>query len=172
MYYMLKRYCIALTLTVFSITETFSQEWETGAWLGVSNYFGDLNTATSFRALWPAGGLIVRRNYDAHWSMRYSLNVGMLSYKDKFSKYPYQLARNLEFKSNVFDLTTQLEFNFFEYITGDKDAFFSPYLLAGLSIFYFQPKADYDNLGNTSLKKLGTEGQSYSKKRYSLLQEL
>lgn len=170
MYYMLKRYCIALLLTFFSVTETFSQEWETGSWLGVSNYFGDLNTSTSFRAIWPAGGLIVRRNYDAHWAMRYSVNVGMLSYKDEYSNYVFQQARNLEFKSNVFDLTAQLEFNFFEYITGDKDAFFSPYLLGGLSIFYFQPKASFDNRRNRSLRQLGTEGQSYSKKRYALLQ--
>lgn len=150
-----------------SVITAKSQSWEVGGWLGVSNYFGDLNTATDFRTVFPAGGVILKRNYNPNWSLKYTISGSRLSFKDKYSPYVYQKARNLDFSSLIIEASIQMEFNFFEYITGDPDRFFSPYLTGGLAIFYFQPRAKFVGGTFKNLRPLGTEGQSYARSAYS-----
>ena len=71
------------------------------------------------------------------------------------------------FKSNIFDGTAQFEFNFLPYIHGSKDQFYTPYLFAGFSVFYFNPKAELD--GETyELRPLGTEGQFKGDEYYTV----
>ncbi|NTW34188.1 MAG: cation transporter, partial [Bacteroidetes bacterium] len=81
--------------------------------------------------------------------------------------------RNLSFKSSLFEVSSQIELNFFPYTTGNKDKnYFTPYLFIGVSFFSFNPKASYDGVWY-DLQPLGTEGQGNSvypdRKPYSLV---
>lgn len=135
-----------------------AQRWELGGWAGISNYFGDLNTNTSFEYLGPAGGALLRYNWNRRWAYKVGLGAGVVAYEDIASHYPYQKARNLSFSSNIFEMTNEVEFNFFRYEKERIDYRFTPYLTTGIVVFYFNPKAEYE--GTTySLRDLGTEGQ-------------
>lgn len=137
----------------------FSQKgYELGGWLGLSNYFGDLNTRLSIQNAGLAGGLSGRYNFNNRISAKSSLGLARIRANDDNSSNTYERIRNLRFRSNVIDLTILGEFNFYDYIHGSTLDNWTPYLAMGFSIFRFNPKADLN--GQTwSLRDLGTEGQ-------------
>jgi hypothetical protein len=145
----------ALTLTASTVK---AQQWEFGAWVGIANYFGDLNTNTSFEYLGPGGGALMRYNWSKRWAYKLSLNAGIVGYEDVASAYPYQQARNLSFKSNIFEIANEVEFNFFRYEKERREYNFTPYLTTGFSVFYFNPTAEFEGK-KYNLRDLGTEGQ-------------
>jgi hypothetical protein len=88
--------------------------YELGGWVGGAVYYGDLNTT-----LWPrkpglAAGLTARYNFNTRVSLRSSLNFGRIAGDDALSDNNFERNRNLSFRSNIFDLTSGIEFNFFE----------------------------------------------------------
>lgn len=141
--------------------------WEAGGWLGTSYYFGDLNTSFNLSRPGLAGGLIARWNFNERVCLKFGANYGSVRAFDSDSNNSYEKARNLGFKSNIFDGTAQLEFNFLPYIHGSKDQFYTPYLLAGFSVFYFNPKAEINGEW-VDLRPLGTEGQFKGDEYYTV----
>lgn len=144
---------------LFFVQISFAQKgFEVGGWLGGAVYYGDLNTTLIPKKPGLAGGLMARYNFNTRISMRTGLNFGRVAGDDVLSDNTFEKNRNLSFRSNVFDITSGLEFNFFEYVHGSHDNAFTPYLIGGFSIFSYNPKA---KLGNEwiALRPLGTEGQ-------------
>lgn len=142
--------------------------WELGAWTGVSYYFGDLNTAFNLNKPGLAGGLSGRYNFNPRLSLGFNANYGSISADDKLSKNEFELARNLNFRSNIFEISSQFEFNFLRYVHGDKNYSFSPYLFGGVSAFSFKPVTELEGV-NYSLRDYGTEGQFFGEE-YNLFQ--
>lgn len=132
--------------------------WEAGPWAGVSYYFGDLNTSYDLTKPQFAAGMIARYNFNNRLALKFSGNYGYILADDADSKNVYERARNLSFESPIIDASAQFEFNFLPYIHGSRDEFFTPYLFAGLSAFYFNPQAELDGELH-ELRALGTEGQ-------------
>lgn len=141
--------------------------WEAGGWIGSSFYFGDLNTEFNLKPA-LAGGAVARYNFNNRVCFKFSANYGTVSAYDSDSKNTFQQTRNLHFRSRIFDGTGQLEFNFLPYVHGSRDQFYTPYLFAGLSVFHFEPQAEY--MGDwVDLRPLGTEGQ-FKGEEYSTIQ--
>ena len=142
---------------------------EVGVFLGGSYYLGDLNPSKHFLGTKFAGGIVYRYNISPRWALKVSALLGGLEASDAVSK--ANIERNLSFKTYIFDFSPQIEFNFLQYITGDKHYFISPYIFVGVSVFNFEPKASIDGKWY-SLQSLGTEGQRTtivgSDKPYSL----
>ncbi len=171
----MKQYFYSYILVVLVLTglalpsRAQAQEWDYGVWAGFSNYFGDLNTRTSFEYMGPGGGAFARYNMGTRFAWKNGFNYGSVSYADEASPDPFQRARNLSFKSNILEITSQIEINFFRY-EPRKDRFkFTPYLTFGISGFYFNPKAELDGEW-IALQPVGTEGQNdpdSGKKPYS-----
>ena len=90
-----------------------------------------------------AAGAIARYNFNTRLSLKFGANYGNVSATDVDAENTFERARNLHFKSTIFDGTFQFEFNFLNYVHGSTDEFFTPYLFAGASVFYFNPKAEY-----------------------------
>lgn len=157
----LNRYTIlTLGAVIFCLQITSAQMtgWETGGWLGVSNYFGDLNTDWRVNRIHLAGGAAARYNFNDRLAVRIGASYGRISATDADSKNIFEQRRNLSFHSILLDGTAQFEFNFLPYVHGHRDFFFTPYMFVGPTGFYFNPKADYE--GETyTLVELGTEGQ-------------
>jgi len=149
---------VFITAVTLLVTETKAQHWEFGGWVGISNYFGDLNTNTSFEYLGPGGGALMRYNWRNSWAYKLGFNAGIIGFEDVASDYPYQQARNLSFQSNLFELSNEVEFNFFRYEKERREYNFTPYLTTGFSVFYFNPTAKLDGV-KYDLRDLGTEGQ-------------
>lgn len=132
--------------------------FELGAWGGISNYFGDLNTNWRVNRVHLSGGLGARYNFNDRLSARLGFTYGKISAFDSDSKNEFELRRNLSFESILIDGTAQFEFNFMPYVHGHRDFFYTPYMFAGVSMFYFNPRAELDGQWY-NLPEQGTEGQ-------------
>jgi len=134
--------------------------------IGAAYYFGDINTSFDLSKPGPAVNIYGRYNLDERISVKLGFYYGRISGDDSRSDNAFRRARNLDFFSDVWDGTFQLEFNFFPYIHGSRDRFFTPYIFAGLSAFQYNPKTKLD--GETfALRGFGTEGQDLGEE-YSL----
>lgn len=148
--------CALLLLT--HVAQAQMHGWEVGGWLGTSNYFGDLNTNFRVNRLHLAGGVGARYNINDRLAFRIGANRGRVSAYDSDSKNIYEQRRNLHFWSDVTDVSAQFEFNFFSYIHGHREYYFTPYVYVGPSFFWFNPKAELNGV-TYQLRNMGTEGQ-------------
>ena len=136
-----------------------AQYYEIGGFMGMSNYFGDLQAThmepTEFNL---AYGLFARINLNRHLSGKVSFTRGQISGNDFNSDTPSgRRQRNLSFDSKIYELAITGEFNFIPYdIRNNKIAAF--YVFGGISGFYFNPTAELDGK-QYYLRDLGTEGQ-------------
>lgn len=132
--------------------------WEVGGRLGTSFYFGDLNTDFDISRPGPMLGFGTHYNLNNRLALGFMLNGSRVYYRDDYSTNLFQQARNLSFRSDIYEFATRMEFNFMEYIHGDIEHGVTPYLHGGLSAFYYRPSAKLDGV-RYSLRPLGTEGQ-------------
>lgn len=152
-----KRTVIILVFSLLS-TSSKAQEWEFGAWLGASGYFGDLNPTDPFKFTDPAGSLNVRYAYSPFNAFKLAFTYGRIRGNDADSKFALHRLRNLSFYSDIYEVALLYEYYFFPYYVGSGKNSFTPYVFTGLSGFKFEPKADLN--GTTyKLRELGTEGQ-------------
>jgi hypothetical protein len=136
-----------------------AQEAEIGAWLGMANYFGDLNPAFSFKEPRWAGGVFYRYNLNPRMAIRGGLNYGRVKASDsKNKRSPYPQVRNLSFETDILELALTYELNFFKFQPA-KGKYFTPYIFIGASVFYYNPFTSYEG-NKTYLQALGTEGQN------------
>ncbi len=162
----------SLLLCVHTVNaQQFYASTEYGLALGAAHYFGDLNPNYGLQKPMAAGGVFIRQHLNPYISVRGSLNYTYLEYADALSKNAYQKERNLSFSSNILEAALVAEFNFFWFSTGDPRHRFTPYLMGGLGVFYFEPMAKYAGR-NYKLRLLGTEGQNtnieeYKKRKYT-----
>lgn len=153
----MKRIILILISSGF-ISGAYAQSSELGAWLGTANYFGDLNTETSFRFVHPAGGILYRYDFNNRFSFRINAVYARVSADDKFSPNVWERVRNLSFYSDIFEGSGQFEFNFLPLVPDKPGKFFTPYLTTGFGGFYFNPKTIYNGQA-VRLQPLHTEGE-------------
>lgn len=156
---------------------------------GASNFLGELGGANQigtffvrdleFKATRPSAQIAIRYKFNNRFAVKGGFYYQLLNGSDKLTKEPFRNNRNLSFRSNVLEVSGQLEF----FITkeqqgsrykiknakGLKNYDFQAYLFAGVGGFYFNPQAKYR--GNwENLQPLGTEGQGLADgpgKKYS-----
>jgi len=161
-----------------------------GLYLGGSNYWGDLTR--DYQPLWSktklAGGLLCRYNVSPYITFKGSALYGQIQGSDKNYSYDlYRTRRNLSFKSDIVEFSAQIEWNILGYENTRTNYGWSPYLFGGVSVFRFNPKAQFNYISGLhdpslqsqsgewiELQPLGTEGQETTKfndkRRYSLTQ--
>lgn len=165
------KYILKVSIIFFiSLTSisTFAQKgYELGGWLGTSYYFGDLNTNLKITKPGLAIGAIARYNFNTRISVRTSLSYARVGADDADSRNNFEKNRNLSFRSNIFDLSNVIEFNFFSYEHGSRTQNKTPYLFGGFNIFHFNPVAEL-NEEKYKLRDFGTEGQQPGQE-YSLV---
>jgi len=150
---------IAFTGVQKASAQYFYSGQEYGFALGGSQYFGDLNTNYGFKYVRPAGGAFIRFHLNPFIGIRTSLNYARVGYDDKYSNDPFEKRRNLNFKSDILELSVQGEFNFVRFATGDFNSRFTPYLTLGVGAFYYNPYTHFQGK-RYYLRPLGTEGQN------------
>ncbi len=160
---------------IASYSQVHDIEHEVGIMVGAGHYFGDLNPNLDFQKPGPSGSVFWRMNLNDRFALRTSIGYMNVAYKDEYSSFVLNKQRNLSFKSSIFDIHSQMEFNFLNFV---KNVFYneqgwrySPYISMGAGVFFFNPQAEY-NGKIYNLQAIGTEGQndpSYSKnQRYNL----
>ncbi|MCH8902517.1 MAG: outer membrane beta-barrel protein [Bacteroidetes bacterium] len=185
---------IALILPRFSNAQKLASSGrEFGITLGATSFYGDLGGANKIgRPLFwdlelsmtkPVVGAMYRVNMTKYVGLRADLAWAMLSGDDKliqprctYCDEWYRKYRNLHFRTSIIELSGRVEVNLMRYQIGDRFRDnFTPYLFAGVGLFWFDPKAR-NRTGNywVRLRPLGTEGQGLpqypDRKKYSPVQ--
>ena len=166
-------FIIAFAFSLSTKAQQFKPNTEIGILLGTSYYLGDLNT-THFNQPLAAAGLIIRKNIDKRFV--YKAEVMYLNIKSDERNSEDTIAKNrgLHFKSPIYELSGQVEFNFLPFQPENPLYTWTPYVYTGISIFHFNPKAENKNGEWVDLQELGTEGQGTTlfpdRKKYSLVQ--
>ncbi|RYZ55386.1 MAG: hypothetical protein EOP49_02935 [Sphingobacteriales bacterium] len=163
---------LAFFLFVLLCQQAKAQNFYSGSEFGISfggsQYFGDLNDERGFRFIRPAFGGFARYHLNPYISARANVLFTRVGYNDKFSSNVYNQRRNLNFQSNVYELSLQAEFNFFRFSTGEIGNRWTPYLTGGIGAFYYDPFSEFDGK-KYFLRPLGTEGQNagFNERKYS-----
>ncbi len=127
---------------------------EVGVFGGGSYYIGDLNPVWHFNMTKPAYGALARLNFNPRLTAKLSYSKGKVTGDDAKTKATDN--RNLSFLTIINDVSLTGEFNFWEYYTGSKRNYFTPYIMGGASMFFYNPKS----LSGVDLRSIGTEGQN------------
>jgi hypothetical protein len=154
-------------------TKVQAQYWETGATIGGTSSISDLqpNTPTngSFGLTY---GALARLHFSPILSFKAMCLTGSFYATDRYAKGSRRL-RNLEAKTQYYELSTTAEFNLTHYDVMDSKIT-APYLFVGIAGFYFNPQArlNVNEKTWTNLRLLGTEGQTLEggKKTYKPIQ--
>ncbi len=165
--------------------------YELGASIGTMNCFTDLGGRKgngknfikdiNFKNSQFAGSIYFITSYRYFISVRIEGTFGRVKAADNAlknisSSSPYRYQRNLSFRSTINEmmLVTEIHPVYFKRFTKDeKLPRYSPYLVAGIGYFSFNPKAKI-NKSWVDLKPLSTEGEGFSeypdRKPYKLKQ--
>ena len=155
----MKGYLLSV-FVLFSCVQLYGQKgYELGVLAGASFYVGDLNPNYSLKTPGPSLMVLGRYNFNNRTSIRADIAAGRLIGKDNLSENAFQKARNLSVRTDYIDGSIDLEFNFFPYIHGSRNYYFTPYVFGGLGFTYYNPKAKLNDEWH-ALRPLGTEGQA------------
>ncbi len=167
---------LASLFIFISTTESNAQykpNQEFGILGGTGYYIGDMNS-THFNNLRVAGGITYRKNFDRRFTFKSSALYTNVYANDENSIDAIKVNRNLKFKSDIIELSGQIEFNFLAYETGNSLYNWTPFIFTGVSIFNYNPQAEGSDGQWYYLQELGTEGQGTTsfpnRKKYSLTQ--
>tara|TARA_B110000914_G_scaffold85453_1_gene75294 strand:- start:333 stop:1181 length:849 start_codon:yes stop_codon:yes gene_type:complete len=167
---------LAVLFIFISTTESNAQykpNQEFGILGGTGYYIGDMNS-THFNNLRVAGGITYRKNFDRRFTFKSSALYTNVYANDENSIDVIKVNRNLKFKSDIIELSGQIEFNFLPYETGNSLYKWTPFIFTGVSIFNYNPQAEGSDGQWYNLQELGTEGQGTTsfpnRKKYSLTQ--
>ena len=166
-------FIFAFMFSFSSKAQQFIPNTEIGVLLGTSYYLGDLNTI-HFNQPLPAAGLIIRQNIDKRFTYKAELMYLNIKSDERNSEDTIAKNRRLHFKSPIYELSGQVEFNFLPYQSGNPLYTWTPYVYTGVSIFHFNPQAENSKGSWVDLQELGTEGQGTTsfpnRNKYSLIQ--
>lgn len=149
----IKSSLVALIIMLFALPSS-AQTMELGLFGGGSYYIGDMNPAMHFKHTQIAYGALARFNVNRRWAFKVAYSRGKIKGDD--ATVQAATNRGLNFKSTINDISAVAEFNFWEYFTGSKKNYFTPYIYAGIAFFTFKPTS----LDGVALQPLGTEGQN------------
>ncbi|MBO4740052.1 MAG: hypothetical protein J5605_00240 [Bacteroidales bacterium] len=150
-------------------SQTLRKDAEAGLLLGAMNYIGDLNNQKITGKLNYAASALFRYDFHPRWAVQFGLAYGNVEGGN-----PDVIeARNLSFRSNIIEGSLTVQFNFVPYQRGAYAQRLTPYMFAGIGVFGFNPKAQYNGVWY-ELQPLCTEGQGLSqypdRKPYNLIQ--
>jgi hypothetical protein len=161
---------IAITLSSYYVKAQYNFDF--GVNLGASSFLGELGGPDeqprnnfldmNLQSTRYAFGGFARYRFAKNFAGKVSLNYLRVSGADSLTDEPTKRARNLSFRSDIFEASTTLEYYFITINdinrTGRYRSDFRAYVFGGVSAFYFKPEAEYQ--GNWyDLRTLRTEGQ-------------
>jgi hypothetical protein len=144
----------------FAQPQSIVQEGEFGIGVGAGHYFGDLNTRAKLNRPKIAAGIFFRKNFGNYIAVRAAANFAQLGYSDIYNTHnSVMLQRNLSFNTNIWELALMGDFNFFNFMPGDPEFNYTPYITLGVGVFSYDPFAMLQGQ-KYFLRPLGTEGQN------------
>ena len=156
-------------VSTFCLVITFqyclAQSVELGVSVGAANYFGDLAPTPVISETKGAAGVFGRINLSSSWAWTNSIMYAQVSGND--NNFDFNAARNLNFKTDIYEYSSVIEFNYLKYGVGVLDKRFTSYLFTGISIFGFNPLGYYKGQWY-NLKDFQTEGVNYQTTAFAI----
>lgn len=148
------KHCFVFLL--FAASTSYGQGWEAEIMIGGARYKGDLTKSHfAYQTTRPAAAFNIKYNFDNAIILRAGVAFAQVMGNDKYNRRADLKARNLNFKTNIVELSLCAEYNLLE--PEIFDAY--PYIFGGIGIYHFDPYT-YDNSNKkTYLRPLSTEGQ-------------
>lgn len=173
-----------LFLLFGTVLNSYGQRWkryrhEFGIGVGASNYLGDLGGATTgdgsrfgdfqFVVSRPSVKASYKYRVLERVAFKGNLAYGRIYGSDEYAGNPSRENRNLNFRSDVIELSVQGEYYFIKEkvgpvyrlpgLRGQALESFSGYLFGGIGAFYFDPQGQNADNEWVKLAPLNTEGQ-------------
>lgn len=161
----MKKILFSLCCLPFSV---FAQDFYFSARLGLANYQGEFTQhAASLSGAKPIVSLGARYDLSEHLAARTYFSLTALHGDDKNGTV-YTKARNLDFKTKLFEWELSGQYNLFSF----NNKWWTPYVFAGLGVYHFNPYTNDAGGIKTFLQPLSTEGQGIraGTKEYKLTQ--
>jgi hypothetical protein len=185
-----------LVLPCLANAQSYKQRWksyrtELHFGVGVSNFLGELGGADQVGTDYLKDLELSENNLAVSAGFRYKLSqvfalnntltYGRVSGDDALTQEFFRNYRNLNFRSDIFELSSNLEIAFIKEqvgaryklkgVRGSRGFELSGYGFIGLGVFYFNPKGEYKGEW-VNLAELNTEGQGLTdtRKDYSRIQ--
>lgn len=114
---------------------------EIGISVGAGHYFGDINPNMGLQRPGVAFGLFYKKQFGDYVALRFQGQFTDLAYSDARSKNSVQRQRNLSFNSDVYSVALRGDFNFFRFVPGSNQYFFTPFVSIGVGRFWYNPYA-------------------------------
>jgi hypothetical protein len=159
-----------LCCLLFSFSAS-AQRLHVGIFGGLAAYNGEL-AEKPFPKKVTNGSIGITASYEVTEKLlvRAGYTYAILGGADRYSDKPASIARNLAFETKLSEFSLVAEYNIYSLY----ERKFTPYLMAGLAAFHFNPYAFNGTTEKIFLKPLSTEGQGLAgypdRKPYSLIQ--
>ncbi len=145
----MRGYLIYIILIILMLMpgKLHAQNFEAGAFAGLSAYIGDLNTNRLFHKVYPAAGAVARFNHSQRLSTRVNATYSVLRGSDRNTSQPYSNILEsadypniyYEFETSMVELSLQSEFHILAYRQEEMLKAWAPYIFAGAGGIYFSP---------------------------------
>jgi len=145
--------------------QSIAQKIEIGAGLGGFNYRGDISPSFRIQSFKPGGSLFFRYNPKQALSLRAEFAAGLIGAKDSQSKDPFQIARNMSFRTRITEGSAVAEYNFLNYQDKRFAINWTPYLFGGVGYSMFKPDVKTGDYKTSSLVLPYGIGVKYQIKR-------
>ena len=110
---------------------------EFGLFVGGSNFIGDIGSTEFIKPSSSSIGLLYKWNVTTRYSLRASFMSSKLIVSDNRSKDINRVSRDFNFKNNIQEFSTGIEFNFFDFNLHDEQMYYSPYIYTGINYFKY-----------------------------------
>lgn len=131
-----------------------AQIHEVGAFLGGSNFIGDIGRTNYIYPNEVSGGLVYKYNLNPRIALRGNYNyIGISGDNSNRSSVANASVKSRNFSNSIHELAAGLEFNFFEYNIREKATSFTPYILAQLAVFNYKSPVSYNAASSTLTTK-------------------
>jgi hypothetical protein len=162
---------LSVLLFMLLVLSAQAQRIHVGVFGGLSAYNGEL-AEKIFPKKVTNGAIGITANYELtdKIMIRAGYTYAIIGGADRYADKTSNLERNLAFESRISEFSLIGEY----YFKSLYDNRFSPYLMAGVALFHFNPYAFNGSTQKIFLKPLSTEGQGIAgypdRKPYSLIQ--
>ena len=153
----MKRYILSLAFLLPLLSQA-QKHHEAGLSFGVANYYGDLQDKMfPSSGYHPMVGISYKMFINPSIGLRFGASYATVSGADSLSDIKANYLRNLNFTSRVIEAHAGLEYNFWGIDRVRHRV--SPYVFAGVGVFYSNPYTNGVNGEKVFLRPLSTEGQ-------------
>ncbi len=146
-----------------STVSGFAQNWELGVFAGGSYSYCDASNELIKENVRYSGFVFARKHLNESFSLRLNIGYIRIAGMDSLSKSEFQLQRNLNFFTDIYEISGQFEYHLVpdKPKSKKKEGKLIPYVFAGVGLIYFIPQTIHQG-EKYDLALLQTSGIQYS----------